>query len=477
MGRLVSAQRTCSRMDLFQDAVAGIFTHAHRRGYSRRMVHSTWTRFLWRYWDAASVTTQELRAWFHRVWKTVQGDDEGSRGYENARTPRWNAPVPPPLNQDSRDRRNTHPRRAETNARSDAQRRDADESGRGWEHEERGGLRQGTNERRTETNHPLDCRTSETRESHPDPPPRSFWLPPWRGKGHVPVAGHRPSEAGSDNRQSNCPSTVRSHETGGEMFEALLREVDTDPRLSASTPGDAPGTAPRPTYGAPRLHFPTNAARAAPTHAPPSAAASSDTQRGNGDTRTRGPPQTREEWDADMEEAQGNDDETNNNTPTGANSISGALVVHTHSIVPAPYPVPMPVYVDRPVYVERPYPVAVPVYVDRPIPIWTPVATTHHVGAPPSPPALVWGPAASMLEWHHATHTPQAQAHPPAQTPRLAIEWKEEESAEGSSASTRLGKRRVGEADEDGEGTTQGSQGTRRKRLFTRQADWPPEWR
>ena len=99
----------------------------------------------------------------------------------------------------------------------------------------------------------------------------------------------------------------------------------------------------------------------------------------------------------------------------------------------------------------------------------------NDMGAPPSPPALVWGPAASMLEWHHATHTPQGQAHPPAHTPRLAIEGKEEESAEGSSASTRLGKRRVGEADEDDEGTTQGSQGTRRKRLYTRQADWPPE--
>ena len=46
MGRLVAAQRTCSRLDLFQDAVAGIFTHAHWRGYSRRLLHSTWSRFL-----------------------------------------------------------------------------------------------------------------------------------------------------------------------------------------------------------------------------------------------------------------------------------------------------------------------------------------------------------------------------------------------------------------------------------------------
>ena len=51
--------------------MAGIFTHAHRRGYPRRLLHSTWTRFLVRYWDAASVSVRELRSWFHRVWKEV----------------------------------------------------------------------------------------------------------------------------------------------------------------------------------------------------------------------------------------------------------------------------------------------------------------------------------------------------------------------------------------------------------------------
>ena len=41
MGRLVAAQWTCSRLDLFQDAVAGVFTHAINQGYTRRLVHST----------------------------------------------------------------------------------------------------------------------------------------------------------------------------------------------------------------------------------------------------------------------------------------------------------------------------------------------------------------------------------------------------------------------------------------------------
>ena len=71
MGRLVAAQRACSRMDLFQDAVAGIFTHAFQRGYSRRLVHGVWTKFLLRYWDAAGSPTKELRDWFHRTWKGV----------------------------------------------------------------------------------------------------------------------------------------------------------------------------------------------------------------------------------------------------------------------------------------------------------------------------------------------------------------------------------------------------------------------
>ena len=76
MGPLVAAQRTCSRLDLLQDAIAGIFTHAHRRNYSRRLIHSTWTRFLFKYWDAASVTGKELRAWFNKVWKQIVQAEE-----------------------------------------------------------------------------------------------------------------------------------------------------------------------------------------------------------------------------------------------------------------------------------------------------------------------------------------------------------------------------------------------------------------
>ena len=40
MGRLVAAQRTCGRLDHFQDAVAGIMMHANNRNYPRRLMHS-----------------------------------------------------------------------------------------------------------------------------------------------------------------------------------------------------------------------------------------------------------------------------------------------------------------------------------------------------------------------------------------------------------------------------------------------------
>ena len=85
MGRLVAAQRTCSRLDLFQDAVAGVFTHAYKRGYSRRLLHSVWTRFLSRYWDAASVSTRELRAWFHTAWQQIVASDAGSPRAERSK--------------------------------------------------------------------------------------------------------------------------------------------------------------------------------------------------------------------------------------------------------------------------------------------------------------------------------------------------------------------------------------------------------
>jgi hypothetical protein len=104
MGRLVAAQRTCSRLDLFQDAVAGIMTHAHSRQYPRRLMHSVWSRFLAKYWDAAAVSTKELRSWFHKAWNQVVAASNSSghtrpqpgSGHQPGSGPR---PPPPPYAQ------------------------------------------------------------------------------------------------------------------------------------------------------------------------------------------------------------------------------------------------------------------------------------------------------------------------------------------------------------------------------------------
>jgi hypothetical protein len=93
MGHLVAAQRTCSRLDLFQDAVAGILTHAYNRGYSRRLLHSVWTHFLTRNWDASSVSTRELRAWFHKAWTQIVA---AAKEKPDA-TPNRRPPMPPDL--------------------------------------------------------------------------------------------------------------------------------------------------------------------------------------------------------------------------------------------------------------------------------------------------------------------------------------------------------------------------------------------
>ena len=77
MGRLAAAQRTCSRLDLLQDAVAPIFTHAIRRNYSRRLVNSTWTRFLHASTGTQPpVTGKGLRAWFSVAWRKIMAAEE-----------------------------------------------------------------------------------------------------------------------------------------------------------------------------------------------------------------------------------------------------------------------------------------------------------------------------------------------------------------------------------------------------------------
>ena len=72
MGRLVHAQETCSHMCDFKESVALIFRHAMWRGYSRRLVQSVWSRFLFQRWHTSDIRVKELRAWFSKAWKYLQ---------------------------------------------------------------------------------------------------------------------------------------------------------------------------------------------------------------------------------------------------------------------------------------------------------------------------------------------------------------------------------------------------------------------
>jgi hypothetical protein len=105
LGRFVVAQRVCSHMGDFREAVAGVMWHAHQRHYSRRLVHRSWTRFLHQYWHQSEVTTRELRSWFHEVWNKVSHQlrpEVRSSMFFKAFVPQEHAlaapPPPPPPN-------------------------------------------------------------------------------------------------------------------------------------------------------------------------------------------------------------------------------------------------------------------------------------------------------------------------------------------------------------------------------------------
>ena len=69
MGRLVHCQETCSHMKDFKESVGTVFRNALWRGYSRRLVQSVWSRFLFQRWHSTDIRVKELRVWFSKVWK------------------------------------------------------------------------------------------------------------------------------------------------------------------------------------------------------------------------------------------------------------------------------------------------------------------------------------------------------------------------------------------------------------------------
>ena len=68
MGRLVHCQETCSHMKDFKESVGTVFRNAMWRGYSRRLIQSVWSRFLFQRWHSTDIRVKELRVWFSKVW-------------------------------------------------------------------------------------------------------------------------------------------------------------------------------------------------------------------------------------------------------------------------------------------------------------------------------------------------------------------------------------------------------------------------
>ena len=68
MGRLVHCQETCSHMNDFKESVGTVFRNAMWRGFSRRLVQSVWSRFLFQRWHC-DIRMKELRVWFSRMWQ------------------------------------------------------------------------------------------------------------------------------------------------------------------------------------------------------------------------------------------------------------------------------------------------------------------------------------------------------------------------------------------------------------------------
>ena len=77
MGRLEFARMVCSHMGDFKESVGNVFRNAIWRGYSRRLVQSVWSRFLFQRWHATDIRVRALQAWFSKVWSWLQSGPHG----------------------------------------------------------------------------------------------------------------------------------------------------------------------------------------------------------------------------------------------------------------------------------------------------------------------------------------------------------------------------------------------------------------
>ena len=86
MGQFIRAQRLCSVLRTFKEAVQNVTLAAMRRGYKRREMDRVWGKFLVQWWKAEEVRRGELRSWYRKmtrvVTKEVQREMQGQQPEE-----------------------------------------------------------------------------------------------------------------------------------------------------------------------------------------------------------------------------------------------------------------------------------------------------------------------------------------------------------------------------------------------------------
>ena len=71
-GQFIRAQRLCSTMKTFKEAVQNVVLASMRRGYFRHELDRMWGRFLANWWKAEEVRRGELRSWFRKMTQWVK---------------------------------------------------------------------------------------------------------------------------------------------------------------------------------------------------------------------------------------------------------------------------------------------------------------------------------------------------------------------------------------------------------------------
>ena len=70
-GQFIRAQRLCSTLRTFKEAVQNVTLAALRRGYKRREMDRVWGKFLVQWWKAEEVRRGELRSWYRKMTSVV----------------------------------------------------------------------------------------------------------------------------------------------------------------------------------------------------------------------------------------------------------------------------------------------------------------------------------------------------------------------------------------------------------------------